>query len=380
MNISLLGSTGSIGTQCLSVVDMFPDRYSVFALAAGSNARVFQQQLDKYRPQFAAMSDAAAAKSIQVPRGCTFLTGADGVRELAALKQADTVVVAIVGIAGLDAAYQAACAGKRVALANKEALVTGGKLINDAAQKSGAVILPVDSEHSAIFQCLQGQYEKSVSRLILTASGGAFRDYTEQMLENATPEEALCHPNWSMGEKITVDCATMMNKGLEVIEAHWLFGLPADRIDVVVHRQSVIHSMVEFCDGAVMAQLGCPDMRLPIAYALSYPERLNLPIGHLDFGQAFGMTFEPPDKKRFPCLELAYEALRRGGAMPAVLNAANEEAVKAFLSKKIGFNDIARMVEYALKTENAAAPSDIEEIHTVDKCVREKIRRNFKLL
>ena len=200
------------------------------------------------------------------------------------------------------------------------------------------------------------------------------------MLENATPEEALCHPNWSMGEKITVDCATMMNKGLEVIEAHWLFGLPADRIDVVVHRQSVIHSMVEFCDGAVMAQLGCPDMRLPIAYALSYPERLNLPIGHLDFGQAFGMTFEPPDKKRFPCLELAYEALRSGGAMPAVLNAANEEAVKAFLSKKIGFNDIARMVEYALKTENAAAPSDIEEIHTVDKCVREKIRRNFKLL
>ena len=183
-----------------------------------------------------------------------------------------------------------------------------------------------------------------------------------------------------MGEKITVDCATMMNKGLEVIEAHWLFGLPADRIDVVVHRQSVIHSMVEFCDGAVMAQLGCPDMRLPIAYALSYPERLNLPIGHLDFGQAFGMTFEPPDKKRFPCLELAYEALRSGGAMPAVLNAANEEAVKAFLSKKIGFNDIARMVEYALKTENAAAPSDIEEIHTVDKCVREKIRRNFKLL
>ena len=379
--ISILGSTGSIGRQTLDVAEQLGLR--VAALTANSNVERMEAQCRKFRPRLAVMTEEAAAKELAVRLQDTsvkVLAGTDALVDAAVIPEAETVVTAVVGMVGLKATLAAIREKKRIALANKETLVCAGELVMSEADRCGAEIVPVDSEHSAIFQCLQGCADhREIRRLILTCSGGPFRGMGRDEVGRMTKADALRHPNWTMGPKITVDCSTLMNKGLEVIEAMRLYGLPLEKVDVLIHRQSVVHSLVEYCDGAVMAQLGCPDMRLPIAYALSYPERLNLPIGHLDFGQAFGMTFEPPDKKRFPCLELAYEALRRGGAMPAVLNAANEEAVKAFLSKKIGFNDIARMVEYALKTENAAAPSDIEEIHTVDKCVREKIRRDFKL-
>ena len=377
MNIALLGSTGSIGTQCLSVVDANRDKFNIYAIAAYNNIAVFQQQLDKYMPRYAAMYDAEAARKLRVPKGCTLYTGPEGICELARLEQADTVLVAIVGIAGLDATYAAAKAGKRIAIANKEALVTGGGLITQAANESGAVLLPVDSEHSAVFQCLNGENRSRISRLILTASGGAFRDYSKEMLKAARPEDALRHPNWAMGRKITIDCATMMNKGLEVIEAHWLFGVPAERIEVVVHRQSIVHSMVEFADSAVLAQLGCPDMRLPIMYALSYPERTDISLERMDFTKTMTLSFSPPDTERFPCLTLAYEALKAGGGMPAVLNAANEIAVEAFLDKRIAFTDIAECVRFAMDNAEDIGADSVERIHCIDKHTREKVRRDF---
>jgi len=370
INIAILGSTGSIGTQCTDIVDMNPDRFRIYALAAHSNVELFQKQLDKYKPRFAALFDERSAANLNVPLGCTLYTGAEGVSRLAELDRVDAVVVAIVGIAGLDATYKAVKCGKRVALANKEALVTGGSIIDRELKQANAFIYPVDSEHSAIFQCLNGEDRGSIRNIILTASGGAFRDYDADMLRSATPEDALKHPNWSMGKKITIDCATMMNKGLEVIEAHWLFGVPSENIKVVVHRESIVHSMVEFKDGAVVAQLGRPDMRLPILYALTHPERLETNIDRLDFTQVMSLSFSPPDKKLFPCLQLAYDALAVGEGMPTVLNAANEVAVQAFLNKKIGFYDISNCVEYAMEHIKDVAIYNIDDIHKLDKYVR----------
>lgn len=376
-NIALLGSTGSIGTQCASVVDANPDKFNIYAIAAYSNVEVFQAQLDKYKPSFAAMFDENAARKLRIPSGCTLYTGAEGVCRLAELDNVDVVVVAIVGIAGLDATYRAVKANKKVAIANKEALVTGGKLIDRELKRNGSKLYPVDSEHSAIFQCLNGENANNIKNIILTASGGAFRDYNKDMLANATPQDALKHPNWTMGKKITIDCATMMNKGLEVIEAHWLFGVPADKIKVVIHRESIVHSMVEFCDGAVIAQLGCPDMRLPIFYALSYPDRVDMKLNRLDFSQCMSLSFAPPDNDRFPCLLLAYRALEMGEGVPTVLNAANEIAVNLFLNNKISFNDIYNCAEYAIENVKNNAINSIEDVHRIDEQTRKLCINRF---
>lgn len=377
MKIALLGSTGSIGTQCLNIVDASPEKFQIYAIAANSNTELFQQQLDKYRPKYAAMGDPVAAKKLIVPKGCELLVGAEGVCALASLPGVDTVLVAIVGIAGLDATLAAVQAGKRVALANKEALVTGGELITRAAKEKGIDIYPVDSEHSAIFQCKNGENVNNIKRLILTASGGAFRDYNKKALLQATPEQALCHPNWSMGKKITIDCATMMNKGLEVIEAHWLFDIPVDKIDVVIHRESIVHSMVEFNDSAVIAQLGSPDMRLPIIYALTYPERMDIQLPSIDFTKVLNLSFAPPDTGRFPCLGLAYAAITQGGGMPTVLNAANEVAVDAFLNRKIGFMDIAYCVEYAMNAAGSYSIQTLADVHFIDQETRARCQKDF---
>lgn len=377
INIALLGSTGSIGTQCMDIVDSNTDRFRIYAIAAHSNTDAFQKQLDKYKPRFAAMYDEKSAANLNVPLGCTLYTGAEGVSRLAELDDVEAVVISIVGIAGLDATYKAVKCGKRVALANKEALVTGGCLIDQLLKKNGSFIYPVDSEHSAIFQCLNGESTDSIRNIILTASGGAFRDYSTEMLKNATPEDALKHPNWSMGKKITIDCATMMNKGLEVIEAHWLFGVPAENIKVVVHRESIIHSMVEFKDGAVMAQLGCPDMRLPILYALTHPDRLDTKLDRIDFSKVMNLSFAPPDNVRFPCLQLAYDALAIGEGMPTVLNAANEVAVQAFLDKKIGFYDISNCVDYAMSQIKDVSICKLEDIYRLDNLTRKLCTEKF---
>ncbi len=377
INIALLGSTGSIGTQCTSVVDANPDKYKIYAIAAGSNAELFQAQLDKYKPQYAAMYDENAARQLNVPSGCTLYVGAEGVCRLAELDKVDAVVVAIVGIAGLDATYRAVKCNKRVALANKEALVTGGALIDGELKRTNSKIYPVDSEHSAIFQCLNGENVNNIKNIILTASGGAFRDYNKDMLAKATPEDALKHPNWAMGKKITIDCATMMNKGLEVIEAHWLFSVPAEKIKVVIHRESIVHSMVEFCDGAVMAQLGCPDMRLPIVYALSYPDRIDMKLNRLDFSQCLNLTFSPPDNDRFPSLQLAYKALEMGKGVPTVLNAANEVAVGMFLDKRIGYNDMYNCVEFAMENVKEVEIETIKDVHRIDEITRILCRKYF---
>lgn len=372
IKLAVLGSTGSIGKQTLQVVDAFPDRFCVEALSAGTKTDLMAQQIRKYHPRMVAMRDEKAALELKREFG-SFVDvrcGEEGICSLAECAEIDTVLVSIVGIAGLGATLRAVQAGKRVALANKEALVTGGELINAELKRRNMRIYPVDSEHSAIFQCINGQNVKEIKRIILTASGGAFRDYNKEMLEQATAKEALQHPNWSMGPKITIDCATMMNKGLEVIEAHWLFGLPADQIDVVVHRESIIHSMVEFCDHAVLAQLGTPDMRLPIMYALGFPERMTSPFEGLDFTRAMQLHFMPPDRERFPSLNLAYEVLRCGGILPTALNAANEEAVESFLRGTIRFGDIYRAVEYTIsKTKNYPC-GDLQAVYAADQAAR----------
>ena len=349
--ITLLGATGSIGDSALDVVARHPQRFAVEALAAHSNGGKLADLCRRFRPPYAALADAAAAQALQrqlaregVPT--RVLAGPDGLREVATLPSADTVLAAIVGAAGLPPTLAAARAGKRLLLANKEALVLGGALFMAAADAGGATLLPIDSEHNAIFQCLPAHFARDpraagVRRILLTASGGPFRTRPVAELAQVTPDEACAHPNWSMGRKISVDSATMMNKGLEVIEAHWLFGAPRAAIDVVIHPQSVVHSLVEYADGSVLAQLGHPDMRTPIAQALAYPERVDAGVPPLDLAGLSALAFEAPDTARFPCLRLAYDALAAGGTAPASLNAANEVAVGAFLAGRIRFTDIA---------------------------------------
>jgi 1-deoxy-D-xylulose-5-phosphate reductoisomerase len=340
----LLGSTGSIGEQTLAVVESFPDRFRVAALAAGRNVAKLAEQVRRHRPELVAVAEPAGAKELAERLGgapdCAIAVGAEGL-EAVATHPADLVVAGLVGAVGLRPVLAAVRAGRDVALANKEALVVAGALVLREVRQRGVGLLPVDSEHSAVFQALAGQRREDLHRIVLTASGGPFRTWPAERIARATAREALAHPNWDMGPKITVDSASLMNKGLEVIEARWLFDLPPERIDVVVHPQSIVHSLVELVDGSLLAQLGLPDMRVPIALALSWPERLPLEGARLDLAAAGRLEFETPDTKRFPCLELARAALGGGEAAPAVLNAANEVAVEAFLAGRLAFGDIA---------------------------------------
>lgn len=353
--LSLLGSTGSIGTQALQVVQNLREQgedWEVAALAARSSVNRLEEQARKFHPEVVAVFDEGAALSLRQSLRDTdiqVLSGMEGLCEAAAWPGADLTLNAVVGMVGLQPTLAALQAGKALALANKETLVAGGAIVMEAARKRNLPILPVDSEHSAIFQCLQGCPERgALKKLVLTASGGPFFGRSRQELAGVTREQALRHPNWDMGAKITIDSATMMNKGLEVMEASWLFDLPEHRIEVVVHRESVIHSMVEYQDNAVVAQLGVPDMAVPIQYALTYPRRMPSPAGELDLCALGKLTFYPPDREAFPCLELCREALRRGGLVPAAANSANEQAVALFLEGKIGFLDIPRLVEAAM--------------------------------
>lgn len=370
--IAVLGSTGSIGKSTLSVVDHHPDRFQIVGLAAGNNVNEMVRQAKAVRPQIISMADRESAEEVRhrVGEGIKVVYGEEGLLEVATMAEADTVVSAIVGSRGLHPTLAAIKAGKTIGLANKETLVTAGHLVIQAAIEAGVSIIPIDSEHSAIFQCLNGERKADVRKLILTASGGALRDWPQEKLVTATREEVLNHPNWSMGAKVTVDSATMMNKGLEVIEAHWLFSFPYEKIEVLIHAESIIHSMVEFQDGAVMAQLGIPDMKVPIQYALTYPERLSLPLKPLDLATIGTLQFCSPDWERYPCLRLAYEAGRSGGTMPTVLNAANEVAVERFLVGEISFTAIEAVIETVLEQHQSLANPELEVIEEVDRWAR----------
>lgn len=370
--VSILGATGSVGTSTLDLVERYPDRFEVIALTAARNVEALADAARRTSAKLAVIDDPSLLGELRsrlAGTDCRAETGRDALTE-AASGDAELVVAAIVGCAGLEPAMAAVEAGKTLALANKEALVTAGDLMTGAAARSGSVILPVDSEHNAIFQCLAGNDCKQVSKLILTASGGPFRTKSVQEMASMDARAAVAHPNWSMGAKISVDSATMMNKGLELIEAHHLFGCPSRQIDILVHPQSVVHSMVEFIDGSVIAQLGSPDMRIPIAFALSYPERIETGVERLNLSKVATLTFEDPDPERFPALSLARSALEEGGGAPIVLNAANEEAVTAFLGGRIGFLDIARTVEQAMARTSAFAPRSIDDVIDIDRSTR----------
>ncbi|MBK9163601.1 MAG: 1-deoxy-D-xylulose-5-phosphate reductoisomerase [Acidobacteria bacterium] len=375
--ISILGSTGSIGQNTLRVVEHLGD-LRVVAMAAGRNMTVFADQIAKFKPDLVSCEDEACAEALErelAKRGASIPQielNENGLIAVATHPDAETVVSATVGAVGFVPTLRAIEAGKRIALANKETLVMAGELMTAAAAASGAEILPVDSEHNAIHQCLRGEKNSEVRRLILTASGGPFRTKTKEEIASATREEALNHPNWSMGEKITIDSATLMNKGLEVIEARWLFGFDADQISVIVHPQSVVHSMVEMVDGSVIAQLGVTDMKHPIQYALTYPDRTENCLEPLDLAAVSGLTFEEPDTERFPCLGLAYRALRTGGTMPAVLNAANEVAVRAFLDGRIGLAEIATLNEAVMGDHEPVPADSLEAVLSADAWARSR--------
>ncbi|MEE8329411.1 MAG: 1-deoxy-D-xylulose-5-phosphate reductoisomerase [Thermodesulfovibrionia bacterium] len=371
--ISILGSTGSIGRSTLEVVGRFPGKFKVLGLAAKKNVQLLENQINTCRPEFVAVADESAGEELKKKNlPVKVLTGNKGLAEIATLENVEMVVSAIVGSEGLLPTLAAIKAGKNIALASKEALVMAGSIIMDEASKKGVKVIPVDSEHSAIFQCINGRSRNEIRRIILTASGGPFFKKSLAELKTVTPEEALKHPNWLMGEKITIDSATMMNKGLEVIEAYWLFGLPAGRIKVLLHPQSIVHSMVEFIDGSVIAQMSVPDMKGPITYALSYPQRFEHVLPSLDLSRTGELTFEDPDRNKYPSLSLAYDALRTGGTMPAVLNAANEAAVEAFLDKKIPFTGIHAVVADVMAQHRVMDGSSLEDILETSKWSREK--------
>lgn len=374
-NLVILGSTGSIGTQALEVAQQAG--YRVVGLAAARQVDLLEEQVRAFTPSLVAMYDENAAADLRsriADLPVRVLSGMDGLCELAAMPEADMVLNAVVGMVGLRPTLAAVEAGHDVALANKETLVAGGAFVMDAVRRAGVKLLPVDSEHSAIFQCLQGcPPQRRIQRLILTASGGPFFGRSREQLENVTLADALNHPNWSMGQKITIDSATMMNKGLELIEAAWLFDMPPEKIDIVVHRESIIHSLVEYDDNAVLAQLGTPDMRVPIQYALTYPDRLPCPAKQLRLEDWNNLTFYAPDDEAFPAMNLARKALTLGGLYPAALNAANEVAVGAFIAGEIGFADITRLAAQALEQE-LPAPTSVEDVFTVDEAVRKQTR------
>jgi len=360
--IVILGSTGSIGTSTLDIIAKFPGHFQAVGLTAGSNTAKLEEQIRTFAPVAVAMADEAAAERLRARcqgLATTILSGTEGLRQIATMSESDLVISAIVGGAGLVPTLAAIKAGKLIALANKEPMVMAGRLMQDEAKKHHVRIFPVDSEHSALFQSIEGHRPEDILRLILTASGGPLWNCSKDELAHVTVEQALKHPNWTMGDKITIDSATLMNKGLEVVEARWLFDIPASKIEVVVHRESIIHSLVEYQDRSVIAQLGLPDMRTPIAYAMNYPERVPLDLPSLNLAQIGTLTFFNPDHDKFPCLDLGYEALRVGGTMPAALNAANEVAVQAFLDRRIGFLGIAETIR---RTMDAHQPTEIATI------------------
>jgi len=378
--ITILGSTGSIGTQTLDIVTHHPDRFRVVGLAAGSNVKLLAEQIRTFKPEIVALGNEnklselkeAISDSSHQPK---ILVGKEGICEVARYGDAQSVVTGIVGCAGLLPTIAAIEAGKDIALANKETLIAGAPVVLPLVKKHGVKLLPADSEHSAIFQCLQGVPEGGLRRIILTASGGSFRDLPVEKLSTVTVKDALKHPNWSMGQKITIDSATLMNKGLEVIEARYLFDLDYDRIDIVIHPQSIIHSLIEVQDTSVLAQLGWPDMRLPLLYALSWPERIYTDWKQLDLVKAGDLTFREPDHQKYPCMQLAYAAGRAGGLMPAVLNAANEEVVALFLKEKIGFLDIPKLIESVcdrFSSQNSSKPS-LDDILAADIWARKAV-------
>lgn len=384
IGVTILGSTGSIGINTLDVIERHSDRFHVVALTAKSQVDRLFEQCRKFKPEYAVLVSADAAQQLEqklkqhgIPT--TVLSGIEGLEQAAANENADYVMAAIVGAAGLRPSLSAARAGKRVLLANKEALVMSGQIFIDEVKNNGAQLLPIDSEHNAIFQCMPPGFEKGlpdvgVKRILLTASGGPFRDMAVDKLRDVTPEQACAHPNWVMGKKISVDSATMMNKGLEVIEACWLFGTTTEFIQVVLHPQSVIHSMVEYNDGSVLAQLGNPDMRTPIAHALAWPERFDSGVESLNLFDVARLDFQMPDIQRFPCLRLAIDAMRNGGTSSTILNAANEIAVQAFLDREIAFTDIANIIEYALSQVTANSIENLDTILAADTLTREVSR------
>ena len=371
-NIAILGSTGSVGTQTLSVVRHHNDLFKITALAANNNDELLEQQINEFQPKIAVLYNKNAAERLKSRyTGKTkILSGDDGLIAAAVSDDTDTVVTSLMGFAGLKPTLAAIDAGKNIALANKETLVVAGEIVMSLAKEKGVDILPIDSEHCAIFQCLQGNNKDDVNKLLLTASGGPFRGKKTAELKNVTVAECLSHPTWSMGKKITVDSASLVNKGLEIIEAHWLYNIPYDKIKVVVHPQSIVHSMVEYIDGTVMAQLGTTDMRLPIQYMLTYPERINSPVKRLDFWNMANLTFEKPDTETFKGVDLAYEAGKIGGTMPCVLNAANESAVDAFLQGRIKFTDIYSIIEKAMQAHTVIHNVSPEIFFAVDADIR----------
>lgn len=381
--ISLLGATGSIGQQTADVVMAHPDQFKIVALSAGKNIDLVRTYIKEFEPELVSVQRKEDYQVLKTEfanrKNMEFMYGDEGITEVAVYNKATILVNAVIGSVGLYPTLQAIKAGKDIAIANKETLVTAGHLVISEAKKAGIRLLPVDSEHSAIFQALQGEKEKNIERLVITASGGSFRDRSREELQGVTVEEALDHPNWSMGAKITIDSASMMNKGLEVIEAHWLFDLPYEKIDVLLHRESIIHSMIEFHDSSVMAQLGTPDMRVPIQYALTYPDRLPL-VGRkrLNLAEAGKLHFSEMDFTRYPCLQFAYTAGKMGGTMTTVLNAANEAAVAEFLSGKVSFLEIETLIEKALNQHSVITRPDLETIQEVDKMTRKFIESLVK--
>ncbi|MCF8055761.1 MAG: 1-deoxy-D-xylulose-5-phosphate reductoisomerase [Desulfocapsa sp.] len=374
--LTLLGSTGSIGCNVLDVVRSFPDRYRITGLAAGRNISKLLEQVAEFDPELISVADqdgaAGLCRRLPAKYRDRVVYGVEGSKAVAALDSADMTISAIVGAAGLLPTLAAIEAGKDIGLANKETLVMAGKLVMDSCREKGVKLLPVDSEHSAIFQALEAGHRDDVAKIILTASGGPFREKSQHELEAVTPAEALAHPNWDMGRKISIDSATLMNKGLEVIEAKWLFDVAVDAIEVVVHPQSIVHSLVEFQDGSVLAQLGIPDMRIPIAYALSYPRRLHMNLPGLNLAKCSNLEFHDPDYERFPALSLAFQAIKHGGVLPAVLNAANEIAVAAFLDEKISFLDIAATVAKVMEKVQDGSEDSIDDILSADGLARKE--------
>jgi len=372
-NIALLGSTGSIGANCLRVVSEHPEHFRISYLSAHSNSHRLFEQCEKFKPKAAIITDPAIFKTDHqlFTKDLPVLSGSEGLLAIFQDPAVDLVVNAIVGGAGVYPTYQALRSGKAVALANKESLVVAGQLIMKLVREKKLTLLPIDSEHSAIFQCLLGENPEQVRRIILTASGGPFRSLSVNQLKEVTPRQALAHPTWNMGTKITIDSATLMNKGLEIIEAYWLYGVPLDRIQVVIHPQSIIHSMVEFVDGSVKAQLGYPDMRIPIQFALTFPRRLPLEISHIDFKQLHSLTFEEPDFQKFPCLGIAMEAIRSGGSIPAVMNAANEIAVIRFVKGEIKFSDIPVVIDKTLQAHQSYREFTLEQILEIQGWARD---------
>ncbi|MFE8699111.1 1-deoxy-D-xylulose-5-phosphate reductoisomerase [Cytobacillus sp. FJAT-54145] len=378
--ISLLGATGSIGTQTLDIIREHSEEFKLNAISVGRNLELTRKIILEFKPELVSVSEKASAETLRAEfPNLNISYGQGGLVEVATFHKSDILVNAILGSVGLQPTLQAIEAKKTIAIANKETLVTAGHLVMDAAEKHGVTLLPVDSEHSAIYQALQGEKEKNIEKLILTASGGSFRDRTRAELEHVTVEQALNHPNWSMGAKITIDSATMMNKGLEVIEAHWLFAMPYEKIEVLLHKESIIHSMIEFHDSSIIAQLGTPDMRVPIQYALTYPDRLPLPSANrLNLAEIGQLNFKKMDFERFRCLQFAFEAGKKGGTLPTVLNAANEAAVEAFLSGKITFLQIEDLIEKALENHHSIQTPSLSLIQEVDQETRTYVNSLLK--